>query len=139
LIFPVSWLKWSSPKWYWLEFFLPGDWLFFLVAALCVGFSLPMLWQGGKGERAVIRLQGEVFMEVALSERREIQVPGPLGETRILVENGQARVVSDPGLRQYCVRQGWLSAAGEIAICAPNQVSLGIVGSGKPPYDSLNY
>jgi hypothetical protein len=74
-----------------------------------------------------------------LSERREILVPGPLGETRILVENGRARVLSDPGPRQYCVHQGWLSQAGEIAICAPNQVSLAIVGHQDNPYDSLSY
>jgi hypothetical protein len=47
-------------------------------------------------------------------------------------------VVSDPGLHQYCVRQGWLARAGEIAICAPNQVSVQILG-GKETYDSLSY
>jgi hypothetical protein len=75
---------------------------------------------------------------VDLRARREIRVPGPLGKTRILVEAGRARVTSDPGPRQYCVRQGWLKNAGEIAICAPNRVSLAITGK-TFPYDSLNY
>ncbi|HNI72069.1 MAG TPA: NusG domain II-containing protein, partial [Accumulibacter sp.] len=45
---------------------------------------------------------------------------------------------ADPGPRQYCVRQGWLSRAGEIAICAANQISIEIRGA-KQPYDSLAY
>jgi hypothetical protein len=47
-------------------------------------------------------------------------------------------VASDPGPRQYCVRQGWLTRPNSIAICAPNQVSLMLVG-GQAGYDSLNY
>ena len=50
----------------------------------------------------------------------------------------RVRVVSDPGPRQYCVHQGWLSHLGEIAICAPNQVSVQVVG-GRGVYDSISY
>ena len=58
--------------------------------------------------------------------------------TRIEIQPGRARVAADPGPRQYCVRQGWLSRAGAVAICAPNQVSLALSG-GNADYDSLNY
>lgn len=122
----------------WLRLLRPGDWLLALGAALGVAASFPLLWQGGQGEKAVVRLEGQVFMEVPLDKPREIVVPGPLGPTRIQVEKSRARVAADPGLRQYCVRQGWLSQAGEIAICAPNRVSLAITGS-QSPYDSLSY
>lgn len=123
----------------WLKFLRPGDWLLIATAALAVSTSFPLLWQaGGKGEKAIIRLDGQIFAEVALNKSREILVPGPLGPTHIQVEVGRARVATDPGPRQYCVRQGWLSRAGEIAICAPNRISLSIVGS-QPTYDSLSY
>jgi hypothetical protein len=122
----------------WFSFLRPGDWCLAVAASLCVGASFFFFWQGGVGEKAVIRLEGQVFLEVDLRARREIRVPGPLGETRILVDVGRARVASDPGPRQYCVRQGWLKNAGEIAICAPNRVSLAITGK-TSPYDSLNY
>ena len=127
-----------TPALTWLRLIRPGDWLLILASGLAVGTSFPLLWQGGQGDRAIIRQEGQVFLEVALNKPREIQVPGPLGTTVIQIEAGRARVASDPGLRQYCVRQGWLSQAGEIAICAPNRVSLAI-GGGQSPYDSLNY
>lgn len=123
---------------HWLRFFRPGDWLLILAAALGVGTSFPLLWHGGQGDKVIIRQEGQVFLEASLNEAREIRVPGPLGETRIVIEKGRARVASDPGPRQYCVRQGWLSQAGEIAICAPNRVSLAIGGKNSP-YDSLSY
>ena len=57
------------------------------------------------------------------------------GMTRIA---GRARVAKDPRPRQYCVKQGWLSRAGAIAICAPNQISLSLEG-GKTHFDSVSY
>ena len=122
----------------WLALLRPGDWLVAVLAALLCAASIPLTWQGGSAEKAVVRRGGEVFAELDLSRNRRIEVPGPLGMTTIAVEQRRVRVVSDPGPHQYCVRQGWIEHAGEIAICAPNQVSVQIVG-GKEMYDSLSY
>lgn len=123
---------------HWLRLFRPGDWLTVIGGAIAVGFSLPMLWQGGLADKAVIRQEGKIFAEIDLKARKQIVVPGPLGNTLIAIEPGRARVLSDPGPRQYCVRQGWLMRPGEIAICAPNRVSLQITGRTKV-YDSISY
>ena len=122
----------------WLAYVRPGDWLVMAGGAALVGLTLPMLWQGGFAERAIIRQDGQVFAEFELGSRRNVAVPGPLGITLVAIEPGRARVVADPGPRQYCVRQGWLARPGEIAICAPNRVSVQITGRTRT-YDSLSY
>ncbi len=122
----------------WLALLRPGDWLVLFATTAAVAASLPRLWQAGIGEHAVIRQEGRIFATLDLGQPRQIEVGGPLGNTLIAVEPGRARVVSDPGPRQYCVRQGWLSRPGEIAICAPNRVSLQITGRTRI-YDSLSY
>ncbi len=122
----------------WLDYLRPGDWLVIAGGAAVVGFTLPLLWQGGFAERAIIRQDGRIFAEIDLGSRHEVMVPGPLGTTRVAIEPGRARVVADPGPRQYCVRQGWLARPGEIAICAPNHVSVQIAGRTRA-YDSLSY
>ena len=122
----------------WLAYVRPGDWLVMAGGAVVVGLTLPMLWQGGFAERAIIRQDGQVFAEFELGSRRDVAVPGPLGITLVAIEPGRARVVADPGPRQYCVRQGWLARPGEIAICAPNRVSVQITGRTRT-YDSLSY
>ncbi len=122
----------------WLSLIRPGDWLVVLLGAALVAGSVPLFWQGGLADRAIVRQEGKVFAEVDLKAKRQLEVPGPLGTTVIAVEPGRARVVADPGPRQYCVKQGWLMRPGEIAICAPNRVSLQITGRTKV-YDSISY
>jgi len=122
----------------WHSLLRPGDWLVLAAGAAAVILSLPLLGQGGYAEKAVIRQDGQLFAEVDLRAPRRVEVPGPLGTTLVAVEPGRARVVADPGPRQYCVRQGWLARPGEIAICAPNRVSVQIAGRTRA-YDSLSY
>jgi hypothetical protein len=128
---PMAALRWRS-------LFRPGDWLVAALAAVFCVATFPLAWTGGIAEKAVVKRGGEVFAELDLSRNRRIDVPGPLGMTTVVVDRRRVRVAADPGPRQYCVRQGWLERAGEIAICAPNQVSVQVQGS-KATYDSLNY
>jgi len=115
-----------------------GDWFILLLGILLVAFFTITLWQGGAADKAVIRSGGKVFREAPLSRNQIIEVPGPLGISRVAIHNRQARITADPSPRQYCVRQGWLKQAGEIAVCLPNQVSVELSGGSKR-YDSLNY
>ncbi|TNC94427.1 MAG: hypothetical protein FD121_1595 [Gallionellaceae bacterium] len=115
-----------------------GDWLTLLLGSLCVVLLTLKLWNGELADRAIIRSSGKIFKEVPLSRDLQIEVPGPLGISIITIEKHKARITSDPSPRQYCVRQGWLQQAGEIAICLPNEVSVELTGSAKK-YDSLNY
>lgn len=116
----------------------PGDWAVCVLAALAVAGLFAGLWQGGAAKRAVIRAGGQVFAEVSLNRDRTLKVPGPLGESVIRISAGQARVAADPSPRQYCVKQGWLSRPGDVAVCLPNQVSIELAGASRA-YDSLNY
>ena len=100
--------------------------------------SVLLLWNGGAPDKAIVRSAGQIVAEIALDQARMIEVQGPLGATRIEIEPGRARVAADPGPRQYCVRQGWLSRAGAVAICAPNQISLSLNGR-SGDHDTLSY
>jgi hypothetical protein len=116
----------------------PGDWLTLLLGSIFVVLLTLNLWSGDLADKAIIRSGGRIFQEVPLSRDQQIKVPGPLGISLITIEKRRARIASDPSPRQYCVRQGWLQQAGEIALCLPNQVSIELVGN-KKKYDSLNY
>ncbi len=116
----------------------PGDWLTMCLGCFAVVLLALELWNGGLADRVVIRSKGKLFREVPLSHNQRIEVPGSIGISLVAIENRKVRIASDPGPRQYCVRQGWLKQAGEIALCLPNQVSVELVGSHKR-YDSLNY
>ncbi|MDD5057929.1 MAG: NusG domain II-containing protein [Sideroxydans sp.] len=116
----------------------PGDFLTLLAGTIGTLWISAAVWSGGVADTAVIRSGGKIFREVPLSRDQQIEVPGPLGTSIITIEKRKARITSDPSPRQYCVRQGWLQQAGEIAICLPNEVSVELKGGAKK-YDSLNY
>ncbi|GAB2181286.1 hypothetical protein DLREEDagrD3_15090 [Denitratisoma sp. agr-D3] len=125
----------------WLALLRSGDWGTVLVGAVLVALSYPLLWQGGTAEKAVVRRDGALVAELPLTIHKRIEVSGPIGVTTIEIEPGRARVLSDPGPRQYCVRQGWLSRPNAIAICAPNHISLSLKGPASASHatDSISY
>ena len=123
-----SWLR--SLKW--------GDGLTVLLGIGLVAFLFNALWLGEAASKVQIRAGSDIFTTQSLNQQRTLEIPGPLGITTVIIDHGRVRVASDPGPRQYCVKQGWLTQAGEVAMCLPNQVSVELLGNRKP-YDSLNY
>ncbi len=95
-------------------------------------------WSRGPAERAIVRAAGSIVETPALTRAHTVSVKGPLGMTLIEIEPGRARIARDPSPRQLCVRQGWLSQAGDTALCLPNQVSLEIRGR-DTLHDTLAY
>lgn len=116
---------------------LPGDLLTLMLGVLLVGWLFAAFWQGGSAGKVRIRTGDTVFATFSLNQERTIEVPGPLGISRIVIHNHQARFQSSPCRNQYCVHQGWLAHAGQVAVCLPNRVSLELAGD--KGYDSLNY
>lgn len=114
-----------------------GDYTVVLAAVGVCAALLAVNW-GGEASRAVVRSGGQVVADVRLSKNQEVTIHGALGPSVIQVQDGRVRVASDPSPRQLCVRQGWLTRAGDTAICLPNQVTVELV-AGASRYDSLTY
>ncbi len=121
-----------------LTYFRSGDWLTLLLGAWFTAWLAATMWHGGAPSKAVIRAGGQLFAEARLDTPRRIIVPGPLGNSIVEIEPGRARVAADPSPRQLCVKQGWLSHAGDAALCLPNQLSVELAGTQRR-FDSLNY
>jgi hypothetical protein len=125
----------------WLQLMRPGDVLAILLGVAVCTLAFVSFWSSAAVARAVIRQGGDVVAEFKLGPGTPSQllpVSGPLGITLIEIDGLRARVRSDPGPRQICVHQGWLTQANAVALCAPNQVSLQLLPR-QPGYDSLHY
>lgn len=101
-------------------------------------WSYQTLWSHQPANQLKIRQGNKVIGTYDLNQTRALHIHGALGDTTIHIEQGKVRFKQSPCNNQYCVHQGWLSKAGQVAICVPNQISLQLVG-GKSDYDSLNY
>jgi hypothetical protein len=102
-----------------------------------VGWLFATLWHHEPAGKVRIRSGDQVFATYSLNQERTIDVPGPQGVTRVVIHQHQARIASSPCRNQYCVHQGWLKHAGQVAVCLPNRVTLELAG--EKGYDSLNY
>lgn len=117
---------------------LPGDWLIVAAGLALVVVLFATLWQGNHAAKLRIRQGDHVYAMLSLAQQRTLEIEGPLGISRIVIDHGRVRFERSPCTNQYCVHQGWLRHAGEVAICLPNRISLELLG-GKKAYDSLNY
>ena len=117
---------------------LIGDWLVIAASSIAVIFMFQQFWSIAPASKLKIRQGNTVLGVYDLNQTRELKITGPMGNSLISITQGKVRFKQSPCHNQYCVHQGWLSRAGQVAICLPNQISLQLLGA-KSAYDSLNY
>ncbi|MFW5431829.1 MAG: NusG domain II-containing protein [Methylophilaceae bacterium] len=117
---------------------LLGDWLVIITMLVAVILLFKTLWTNTPASELQIRQGDKIIGTYDLDQERALHVHGPLGDSHITITDGRVRFKQSPCNNQYCVHQGWLSRAGQVAICLPNQIGLQLIGEDKP-YDSLNY
>lgn len=117
---------------------LIGDWLVIIVSLSLVVLMFQQFWRFEHASKLKIRQGNQIIGTYDLNQTREIRIKGKLGESLIMINQGKVRFKQAPCNNQYCVHQGWLSHAGQVAICIPNQISIQLLGA-KNAYDSLNY
>ncbi|ACT49168.1 NusG domain II-containing protein [Methylotenera mobilis] len=115
-----------------------GDWCVLTAGIILVAVLFQQLWSHQDATRVQIRHGDRIYGTYSLNQQRDIHVQGAMGAATVSILHGKARFSQSPCHNQYCVHQGWLSRAGQAAICLPNQLSLELIGETKP-YDSLNY
>jgi hypothetical protein len=115
-----------------------GDWLIMLISLLCVFYLFHTFWSKEQATKVQIRLGDKTYATYSINQTREIHLHGKLGDAVISINQGKARFAKSPCRNQYCIHQGWLTHAGQAAICLPNQISLELLGETKT-YDSLSY
>lgn len=111
-----------------VKWFTPGDWLVIFSLLLLSGVSFWLTRTIPAGAWVVVQVQGNEVARLALTENRQISVRGPLGETVISIQHGQAAIQSSACPHQLCTRMGPVSRAGQMLVCVPNQVVVQVLG-----------
>lgn len=106
-----------------------GDRALMLGILVASAAFIPWLQSGRPGQAAIVHLENEIVATLPLKQEITYSIQGPLGETVVQVKEGKVRVLSDPGPQQLCVRQGWISRAGDMLVCLPNRVTVHIPGT----------
>lgn len=106
--------------------------LIFLGVLLAAGIALALIrLTGNTGTSARVTYDGETVEEISLDgDYYEIEVNG----VTVCRENGVVYVADSSCGDKICVRSGKLTKSGDCAVCAPNRVSVEVIGpDGKKP------
>ena len=69
-----------------------------------------------------------------------VEIPGPLGVSKIEMKDGRVRVSEDPGPMQICVNQGWIYEPGDWLVCLPSKIMITVEGEQREsPIDGLAF
>ena len=98
-----------------------------LVAGLTVFSAYTVYMKPQKQSQVLIRGKGGEWTFPTEAEET-VFVPGPLGDTAIMLRENRAWIESSPCDNQTCVAAGFLSRQGQWAACLPNNVLLIIYG-----------
>ena len=89
------------------------------------------------GNRVEIHAEGKLYKVLSLHENHSLAVPGPLGETLVVIHGGEVHIAESPCRNKICINSGHISMAGELLACAPNKVVVRIIGDEKADYDAI--
>lgn len=115
-----------------------GDWVIVIFSMVGIAWLFHTLWQNEPATKLRIRQGDTIYGTYSLNQTKTLHVHGKLGEAKITIHENKVRFQQSPCNNQYCVHQGWLNKAGQVAICLPNQLSIELLGA-KKPFDTLNY
>ncbi|MDR0878914.1 MAG: NusG domain II-containing protein [Treponema sp.] len=82
---------------------------------------------GGDQNRITLKSDGGVWV-FPHDAVETVTVPGPLGDTVVEIQGGQARIVSSPCANQTCVAAGAVHSHGQWLACLPNRVLVSVDG-----------
>lgn len=115
------------------------DRLLVLALVLLIGFSFPLALGRRPGSRVIIEADNRTVFTAPLSGVRQFDIPGPLGVTRMEIDNGAVRVLSSPCPQKICIGLGAARHAGDLLACVPNRILVRIEGEREgADYDLLS-
>ena len=98
-----------------------------ITAALAVFFSYRYFFSSYGGTRVDITAPS-YRSSLPLDEDRVVEVPGPLGITEVVVEDGEVWVSESPCRQKICIKMGHKHRVGDQIVCIPNRVLVEVVG-----------
>jgi hypothetical protein len=119
----------------------PLDLVILLFGIGISAYSFMSLSRTGEASRMVVTGERGVWVYPAKTGGEEllVSVQGPLGDTVLKIDNGQAQIISSPCLNQTCVAAGAIHRRGAFIACLPNRVMVSVEGGEDEDLDASSW
>lgn len=98
------------------------------VVLMLAALLLVLLPGGGAGDRAVVRVKGEVVRVLPLDRDSRVDIVTEWGTNTVVVEDGKVFVERADCPSQTCVRTAAASRVGQRIVCAPHFLTVTVEG-----------
>jgi len=109
-----------------------------LVLLSLAAYPIIKLHGSGGGAMLEIESMGKPYAVVEMNRRKTVTVPGVLGDSVIEINENGARFIETAGGDTNCIEQGYISDAGEMAVCVPNRVLIRVIGKSDIDTDFIS-
>jgi hypothetical protein len=103
-----------------------SDWL---VVMFLLGVSLAgIAWvaTAPEGTQVVVTSGGKICFTAPLDQPYSVDLDGPLGKTRLVIDDQGARITNSPCPRKICIAMGVARHTGDLLACVPNRILVSI-------------
>ena len=90
------------------------------------------------GTQVEIHCGEKLIGKYSLDRVQTVNVPGPLGNTVVRIENGNARVLSSPCPYKQCIKMGSIGSDGGVIACVPNKIVISVVNGETKKLDAVS-
>ncbi len=105
-----------------------------LVFTAVIALTVFLFTRTFAGDASAVRLKvtAPSFEEhYSLDQQKLLEVPGPLGNTTVVISDGRAWIQDSPCKEKICIKMGKIKRPGEQAVCLPNRVIIEVEGNRK--------
>ncbi len=99
------------------------------VALFVLVFTIPGIIRGEKGDGTTLEVRTQAGVATfSLLEDGVHTLSGPLGEAKLTVRGGKARLENSPCPLKIGEAMGPVSKPGDVILCIPNRISIRVTG-----------
>ncbi|MBN2028803.1 NusG domain II-containing protein [bacterium] len=115
-----------------------GDYIIIGIVLIFISLSFTITrWIQDRGYICTISVNGEEVYRLSLNKDKDIGVQGPIGETRIKIENGSIWITDAPCREKICQKMGKINHTGEVIVCIPNKVIIQVESGDEQTIDGI--
>ena len=117
-----------------------GDWLVVLIMLMLSLAGIVSIAAMPEGSRVLVTCGDALFFTAPLDQPRTLAIDGPLGRTKLVIDEQGARIIESPCPRKICISMGAAKHTADLLACVPNRILVHIDGSSNKEmsYDLLS-
>ncbi len=103
----------------------------YIVIVLIFGLVTLLFYQYlfSKPYGRTVLITGKSFQgSFPLLQKRVVEVEGPLGITKVIIDNEEVWIEESPCREKICIKMGRIKRVGEQVVCIPNRVIVEVIG-----------